>query len=369
MKEVRVKLGPRSYQILIAPGLHNQTGPLFLKHTLGKKVFLISNKTVFSLHGGTVCDSLRSAGFKVKQIFIPDGEAYKNLHTAENIYTYLAAQRADRDSTIVALGGGVTGDLSGFVAATFLRGINYVQLPTTLLAQVDSSIGGKTGVNHQKGKNMVGVFHQPRLVLIDTTSLSTLPRRDFHSGLYEILKYGLIYDKRFFSLLERILTSLLQQDKKHLDEVISRCCEIKAEVTSRDERETGFREILNFGHTFGHALEAVTGYNLLTHGEAVGIGMLIATELSRELELLDQKTAERIGTLILGVAPLPSIGKLNFIEILETMEHDKKRKDDLIHFVLLKHIGKTTIRKNLDSKLLTRVWNKVLLTNPSLSAG
>ena len=369
MKTVRVELGPRSYNILIAPDLRKKTGSLFLKHALGRRIFLVSNQKVFSLHGSIVRDSLQSAGFEVTEIFIPDGEAHKNLHTVENIYTYLAAQRADRDATIVALGGGVTGDISGFVAATFLRGINCVQIPTTLLSQVDSSVGGKTGVNHHKGKNLVGAFHQPRLVLIDTTTLSTLPRREFRSGLYEILKYGIIFDVQFFSFLERNFSRLLAGGEDDLEKVIARCCEIKAEVTSRDERETGLRRILNFGHTFGHALEAVTSYKLLTHGEAVAVGMLVATELSRELDLLDEETGNRIGELIRGVGPLPFLGPLDFSELLEIMEHDKKRQEAVVHFVLLKRIGETTIRGDLDSDLLGRVWERVLLAEPSLSRG
>ncbi len=369
MKKVRVELGPRSYDILIAPDLRKEAGSLFGEHGLGKKLFLVSNQKVFSLHGAIVCDSLRSAGFEVTEIFIPDGEAHKNLHTVENIYTYLAAQRADRDATIVALGGGVTGDISGFVAATFLRGLNCVQIPTTLLSQVDSSVGGKTGVNHHRGKNLVGAFHQPRLVLIDTLTLSTLPQRDFRSGLYEILKYGLIYDAGFFSLLEQNLSGLLAGREEGLEEVIARCCEIKAAVTSRDERETGLRRILNFGHTFGHALEVVTSYNRLTHGEAVAIGMLVATELSREVELLGQETVDRIGALIGSVGPLPALGSIDFQELLEVMEHDKKRQEDAVQFVLLKRIGETVIRGDLDSDLLGRVWERVLVAEPSLSLG
>ena len=369
MRKVGVELGPRSYSILIAPGLGKEAGRLFLEYSIGKRVFLVSNTRVFSLHGAQVHQSLQEAGFEVTEIFVPDGEAHKNLHTVENIYTYLAAQRADRESTIVALGGGVTGDMSGFVAATFLRGIDCVQMPTTLLSQVDSSVGGKTGVNHPKGKNLVGAFHQPRLVLIDTATLSTLPERELQSGLYEIVKYGLIYDSSFFSFLESNLDRLLARGEETLEQVIARCCEIKAEVTSQDERESDLRRILNFGHTFGHALEVATSYVRLTHGEAVALGMLAATELSRELDLLDSRAADRVVRIIRSVGPLPPIDDIGYPELFEAMEHDKKRQEAVVHFVLLDRIGHTEIRGNLDEALLAQVWSSVQTAQQSLSHG
>jgi len=249
--------------------------------------------------------------------------------------------------------------MSGFVAATFLRGIACVQMPTTLLAQVDSSVGGKTGVNHQKGKNLVGAFHQPRLVLIDTATLSTLPEREFQSGVFEIVKYGLIYDSSFFSFLESELDDLLARKEETLEQVIARCCEIKAEVTSQDERESDLRRILNFGHTFGHALEVATSYVRLTHGEAVALGMLAATELSRELDLLDSVAAEQAARLIRGVGPLPSIESIGYPELLEAMEHDKKRQEDVVHFVLLDRIGHTEIRGDVEEALVAQAWSTV----------
>ena len=369
MRKIGVELGPRSYSILIAPGLGKEAGRLFLEYSIGKRVFLVSNTRVFSLHGAQVRRSLQEAGFEVTEIFVPDGEAHKNLHTVENIYTYLAAQQADRKSTIVALGGGVTGDMSGFVAATFLRGIDCVQMPTTLLSQVDSSVGGKTGVNHQKGKNLVGAFHQPRLVLIDTATLSTLSEREFQSGLYEIVKYGLIYDSSFFSFLESNLDNLLARGEETLEQVITRCCEIKAEVTSQDERESDLRRILNFGHTFGHALEVATSYVRLTHGEAVALGMLTSIELSCELDLLDSRAADRAVRMIRSVGPLPPIDDVGYPELLEAMEHDKKRQEDGVHFVLLDRIGHTEIRGNLEEALLTQVWSSVQAAEQSLSHG
>ncbi len=369
MRKVGVELGARSYNILIAPDLGREAGRLFLEHSIGKRVFLVSNTRVFSLHGAQICQSLQDAGFEVTEIFIPDGEAHKNLHTVENIYTYLAAQRADRQSTILALGGGVTGDISGFVAATFLRGIDCVQMPTTLLSQVDSSVGGKTGVNHQKGKNLVGAFHQPRLVLIDTATLSTLPNREFQSGLYEIIKYGLIYDSSFFSFLETNLDDLLARREETLEQVIARCCEIKAEVTSQDERESDLRRILNFGHTFGHALEVATSYVRLTHGEAVALGMLTATELSRELGLLDSVAADQAASLIRRVGPLPPTENIGYPELLEAMEHDKKRQEDVVHFVLLDRIGHTEIRGDVEKALVAQAWSTVRAAERLLSHG
>ena len=369
MRKVGVELGPRSYSILIAPELCKQTGRLFLEHSIGKRIFVVSNNRVFSLHGARVRHSLQEAGFKVTEIFVPDGEEHKNLHTVERIYTYLAAQRAERESTIVALGGGVTGDMGGFVAATFLRGIDCVQMPTTLLAQVDSSVGGKTGVNHQKGKNLVGAFHQPRLVLIDTATLSTLPEREFQSGVFEVVKYGLIYDSSFFSFLESELDDLLARKEETLEQVIARCCEIKAEVTSQDERESDLRRILNFGHTFGHALEVTTAYLRLAHGEAVAFGMLAATELSRELGLLDSRAADRVARMIRRVGPLPPVDDIGVQELLEAMEHDKKRQEDVVHFVLLDRIGHTEIRGGLEEALLAQVWTTVQAAEQQLSHG
>ena len=369
MNSVAVELGSRSYDILIAPDLLEQSGQLFDRYALGRRVFLVSNQTVFGLYGKTVTESLASQGIHVTEIFIPDGESFKNLHTVERIYTYLMAQRADRDSTVVALGGGVTGDVAGFAAATFLRGLACVQIPTTLLSQVDSSVGGKTGVNHQKGKNLIGAFHQPRLVLVDTNTLSTLSSREFRSGVYEIVKYGLIYDAAFFEFLESHLEDLLTRESSTLQRVISRCCEIKADVTSRDERESDLRRILNFGHTFGHALEANMGYSGITHGEAVGWGMLMATEISVRKGLLDAADARRVVALISRLGALPRVDQLEFSDLLDVLEHDKKRQDSKLHFVLLNGIGQTTIRTDIGHSLMQEAWQSVTSSHAPLAHG
>ncbi len=360
MKKVHVELGQRSYDILIAPHLLGQAPELFRKHGIGSRMFLVANTTVFQLYGQPLVERLRGSGFRVTEIFIPDGEKFKNLHTVENIYTYLIAQRADRSSTIAALGGGVTGDIAGFVAATFLRGIPYLQIPTTVLSQVDSSVGGKTGVNHPHGKNMIGVFYQPSLVCVDTDTLNTLNEREYRSGLYEVLKYGLIYDESFFDYLLEHLDGLLERRSEVLEPVIGRCCEIKAEVTTIDEKEAGLRRILNFGHTFGHALEVVAGFQGITHGEAVGYGMLAANRLSLRLGLLGEREVQRIHDAILRLGPLPNVDHLAVDRLLEAMERDKKRQDDQKVFVLLKDIGTTEMQSNIDDKTISEIWKEVL---------
>jgi len=369
VNSVPVKLGPRSYDILIGPNLLEQSGEFLNQYKLGKRVFLVSNQHVFSLYGNSLRESLTSAGAHVTEILIPDGESFKNLETVEKIYTYLMAQRADRDSIIVALGGGVTGDIAGFAAATFLRGLPYVQVPTTLLAQVDSSVGGKTGVNHQKGKNLIGAFYQPKLVLADTNTLSSLSSREFRSGVYEIVKYGLIYDETFFEFLESNLENILTRDFQTLEKIVARCCQIKSAVTSQDEHESDLRRILNFGHTFGHALEAIRGYSGITHGEAIGWGMLLATEISLQKKLLDTASARRVVALISRLGALPKIDWIEFDDLFELLEHDKKRQDSQLHFVLLDKIGKTLIRTDVPISLLREAWQSVTSSRAPLTHG
>ncbi|HXK62515.1 MAG TPA: 3-dehydroquinate synthase [Acidobacteriota bacterium] len=359
MKTVHVDLGRRSYNILIGPGLLEQLPRLLEKYQINRRLFVIANNTVFALHGERLVRALNSGGFQATQILIPDGEKYKTLETLENIYTYLIAQGADRQSTIIALGGGVTGDVAGFVAATFYRGTPYIQLPTTLLAQVDSSIGGKTGVNHSLGKNLIGAFHQPSLVCADTDTLATLPQREFQSGMYEVLKYGLIYDADFFEYLEAHLEEMRSRRPGVIEEVIRRCCEIKAAVTSQDETEADLRRILNFGHTFGHGLEAAAGFGEISHGEAVGYGMIAAILLSERRGYLDEPTAERLIRAICRIGPLPPISSLSLNEVLDAMRRDKKRRHDRLHFVLLKEIGKTVIESDLDQVTLAEIWARI----------
>lgn len=356
MKVVRVNLGLRSYDIQIGEGVLSSCGELFRDHKVGSRIFLIANTTVWDLYGQPFMECLTRGGFNVVQLLIPDGERFKNIHTVENIYTYLIAQRADRNSTLAALGGGVTGDITGFVAATFLRGIPYIQIPTTLLAQVDSSVGGKTGVNHRLGKNLIGAFYQPNLVCVDTRSLATLPEREFRAGLFEVIKYGLIYDADFFDYFEENLSKILERDVAVLETVISRCCEIKAEVISIDEREENLRQILNFGHTLGHALEVATEYRTFKHGEAVAYGMLAAAHLSLHEGLVDSAALDRIRQTILGIGPLPFAPEIKFSQLLDSIKLDKKRRDDETVFVLLKEIGQTLIKSGFEEELLAEVW-------------
>lgn len=359
MKKVHVHLGARSYDIVIAPRLLERTPELLQACGARPRLFLISNQKVFKLYGERLRNCLNSSHFQTTEILIPDGEKYKNLQTLEYIYTYLIAQGADRQSTILALGGGVTGDIAGFAAATFHRGVPYIQIPTTLLAQVDSSVGGKTGVNHTLGKNLIGAFYQPHFVVVDTDTLATLPAREYRSGLYEVLKYGLIYDLGFYEYLEARMEDVQNRVPEALETVISRCCEIKAEVTSLDESETDLRRILNFGHTFGHALEAATGYTEMTHGEAVGHGMIAATLLSERKGYLDEPTSGRIIACIQRIGKLPQISGLSIESVLEAMARDKKRQQERTHFVLLRQIGKTVIESVPEESLLREIWDRV----------
>ncbi len=286
---------------------------------------MISNPTVYDLYGKTVSESLRASGYDLIEVLLPDGEEYKSLASTEKIYESLLKAKLDRKSALIALGGGVIGDITGFAASTYMRGIDFIQIPTTLLAQVDSSVGGKTGVNHPLGKNMIGAFWQPRLVWIDTATLETLPRREFLSGLGEVIKYGVIWDEDFFAYLESNRDKILRLDKEALTHIIRRSCEIKAEVVSKDERESGLRAILNYGHTIGHAIETITGYKKYLHGEAVAIGMYMEARLSHQLGLIEKKAVERIKALI-DSYELPSEmpDEIQINDLMEKMQIDKK---------------------------------------------
>ncbi|MEE8348453.1 MAG: 3-dehydroquinate synthase [Acidobacteriota bacterium] len=359
MKTVQVSLGDRSYEILIEAGLLNQVGELLEHRGTHPRIFMISNSHVFQLYGEDLGRQLSDQGYQVDSVLIPDGEQHKHLKTVEQIYTDLISQLADRSSTVIALGGGVTGDIAGFAAATLFRGIPYIQIPTTLLAQVDSAVGGKTGVNHPLGKNMIGAFYQPDLVCIDTDTLSSLPAREFQSGLYEVVKYGLICDPEFFSFFETHLKDIHSQIPSVLEEVVCRCCEIKAQITSQDEKENDVRRILNFGHTFGHALEAVTQYQRFTHGEAIAWGMLVETHLSRLQGLLDASTGDRIMQTIHRIGKLPPLDNISVESLLEAMKRDKKHQGEKIIFVLLEAIGSTVITGDVEEHLLTEAWKLI----------
>jgi 3-dehydroquinate synthase len=356
---VNVPLGQRSYVIKIGGGLLETIGRECGRAQLGKRCAIISDKKVAPLFGRTVKESLARAGFESEMVVVPAGETSKSVKWVEKCYDQLASLRLERKSFIVALGGGVVGDLAGFVGATYLRGIPFVQVPTTLLAQVDSSVGGKVGVNLRAGKNLVGAFHQPRLVLCDLDTLQTLPMREYRAGLAEVIKYGIIYDAELFNRLEREMEKLLRREPKVLAEVIARCCEIKADVVAQDETESGLRAILNFGHTIGHGLEAVSNYGKYLHGEAISIGQVVAVKLSREVLGLPQRDVERIRNLF-NRAGLPTKVALNQGQrrkLLAAMRLDKKVSAGEIKFVLARRIGEVEFGQKVPNSLLEETLN------------
>ena len=301
MQTLTVALGDRSYPIHIGSGLLNQP-ELLLPHLKIPQATIVTNTTVGPLYLDRVQKALVQAGVKTMAIILPDGEAYKNTESLNHIYDVLLQNRMERKGTLIALGGGVIGDLTGFAAATYLRGVPFIQIPTTLLAQVDSSVGGKTGINHPLGKNMIGAFYQPQVVLADTETLNTLPDRELSAGLAEIIKYGLISDLPFFEWLEANMELLLARDPQALTYAILRSCQNKADVVAADERESGRRALLNLGHTFGHAIEAGMGYGNVLHGEAVGTGMIMAAVLSQQLGWISKQDVARIRALIVKPA-------------------------------------------------------------------
>ncbi len=345
MPIVNVNLGDRSYDIEIGARLE-QAGERLRGLGFGPKMALVTNPTVKKLYGKPLLDSLKAAGFLVMAIEVPDGEQYKNLDWANAIYTALLMNSFDRKSPLVALGGGVIGDLTGFAAATYMRGIPFAQVPTTLLAMVDSSVGGKTGVNHPMGKNMIGAFYQPKKVLMDLAVLKTLPREEFLSGMAEVIKYGVIRDADFFEYLEKNREKILQLDPDALAHIIQRSCEIKADVVSRDEREGGLRAILNFGHTVGHAIETAENYTM-RHGEAIAIGMVYASRLSHAAGLCDAALPQRVEQLVRAYGLPTGLGVLkrkpSVIELMDTMQVDKKAEGGKVKFVLPKKIGEVVI--------------------------
>ena len=354
MRQVTVSLGTRSYSILVGPNLLRQLGRHCAELKLGKRCAIISDTNVAKRYAAGAEKSLRAAGFDPVRVVVPAGETAKSLNTVQSCYDKLATHRLERKSFVIALGGGVVGDLAGFVAATYLRGIPFVQVPTTLLAQVDSSVGGKVGVNLRSGKNLVGAFYQPRLVLCDLKTLSTLPLREFRAGLAEVIKYGIIYDRDLFARLERDLDKLLKLNAKTLGDIVARCCEIKAEVVAQDETETGLRAILNFGHTIGHALEAISHYGKYLHGEAIAIGQVAAAELSAALAGLPQLDVERVSDLFRR-ANLPTSVDLNQREIKQlfsAMRLDKKVSDGEIKFVLAQRIGEVVCGQQVPEELI-----------------
>jgi 3-dehydroquinate synthase len=354
MPTVNVSLGDRSYDIEIGASL-DQTGEQIRGLGFGRKMALVTNPTVKKLYGQRLIDSLKAAGFLVMSIEIPDGEQYKNLDWANAIYTALLTNSFDRTSALVALGGGVVGDLTGFAAATFMRGVPFVQVPTTLLAMVDSSVGGKTGVNHPMGKNMIGAFYQPRKVVMDLGVLTTLPRAEFLSGMAEVIKYGVIRDAELFGYLGRNRDRILGLDPQALGHIVQRSCEIKADVVSSDEREGGLRAILNFGHTVGHALETAENYRM-RHGEAVAIGMVYASRLAHRTGLCDASLPEQVEELIRSYG-LPTdctalSRRPSVTELTDTMQIDKKAEGGKVKFVLPRKLGEVTVTREWDEEHL-----------------
>jgi 3-dehydroquinate synthase len=344
MNNLTVGLGNRSYEIVVSADCLQSLGDTLRSLTFPRRTVIVSNTTVEPLYGDVVASSLRAAGFSVDAVIVEDGESYKTLETLNHIYTQMLELGCDRSTGIVALGGGVVGDMAGFAAATFMRGIPFVQVPTTLLSQVDSSVGGKTAVNHPLGKNMIGAFYQPRHVLIDVRTLETLPQRDYIAGLAEVIKYGMIYDGDFFAWLENNIDALLNKDQVALIEAITRSCQIKAHIVEKDETEASVRAILNFGHTFGHAVEQLSGYGTVLHGEAVAIGMVVAAKLSNSMDLCTEQDVDRLIELLkrCGLPVVPPQFALQ--QYLDVMCRDKKVKDGVLQMVLNRGIGCAEIR-------------------------
>jgi 3-dehydroquinate synthase len=359
---VNVSLGQRSYEIKIGPRLLEHLGTECARLQPGTRCAIISDRRVAPRYAAAARRSLVKAGFDPVLITVPAGETAKSLASVQLCYDQLAAHRLERKSFIVALGGGVVGDLAGFVAATYLRGIAFVQVPTTLLAQVDSSVGGKTGVNLKAGKNLVGAFHQPRLVLCDLDTLRTLPEREYRSGLAEVIKYGIISDAALFARLEREMPKLLRRDVKTLAEIVARCCELKADVVGRDETDFGPRAILNFGHTIGHALEAISRYGKYLHGEAISIGQAAAANISASELGLPARDVERIRALFQR-AGLPVKAKWSAAQrrqILNAMRLDKKVSGGEIKFVLAKRIGKAVWGRNVPREIINLALDQII---------
>lgn len=339
-RKIRVDLGERSYPIHIGSESLDRAGPAIARATGASQVVIVTVPGVARRYGARLSRSLRGAGLRVRKIEVPDGDTSKNLRELGRLYDAFLELGLDRSAAVVALGGGMVGDLAGYAAATFLRGIPFVQVPTTILAMVDASIGGKTGVNLKQGKNLVGAFHQPRLVWIDTATLRSLPRRDRAAGMAEVIKAGAIWDARLFARLERDVTRALDLDPQVLVAILGRACAIKAEVVSLDERESGLRMLLNFGHTMGHAVEKKLGYRKVLHGEAVAMGMVFAARRSEQLGFAPEGTRERLENLLSACelpVQLPSFPRKAYLSGLRV---DKKKKDRRIRFVVLRGIGK-----------------------------
>jgi 3-dehydroquinate synthase len=350
--ELRIELGERSYPILIGGGLLGDAR-LLARHVAARDVLIVTNTTVAPLYLEALARNL--AGKRVHHVVLPDGERYKTLEVLAQVLDALVGARMNRDACVIALGGGVVGDVAGFAAACYQRGIDFVQAPTTLLAQVDSAVGGKTGINHPGGKNLIGAFHQPRAVLADLDTLATLPPRELRAGLAEVIKYGLVADVDFLGWIEQHIADLLRLDRAALQYAIRRSCEIKARIVAVDEREHGQRALLNLGHTFGHAIETAAGFGAWLHGEGVAVGMMIAARMSRELGWLSHADVERVEEL-LRRAELPMQGpRIGARLALELMGMDKKVMDGRIRLVLLRQLGAGVLTGDYPASVLQQI--------------
>jgi len=351
MERITVSLDERSYPISIGAGLFNN--PALLCLSAKQKVLIITNHTVAPLYADKLTAMLDSLGCQSAVLELPDGEQYKTLDTFNTIMSYLLEHNYSRDVVIVALGGGVIGDLVGFASACYQRGVDFIQVPTTLLSQVDSSVGGKTAVNHPLGKNMIGAFYQPKAVLIDTQCLSTLPEREFAAGMAEVIKYGIIYDQDFFVWLEQNMSALYALDEEALTYAIARCCQIKAEVVAQDEKEAGIRALLNLGHTFGHAIEAELGYGNWLHGEAVAAGTVMAAKTAQLQGLISEQELERIKTILLQAKlPIHTPDSMSFDDFIKHMMRDKKVLAGELRLVLPTGIGTSEVVKGVPQAII-----------------
>ena len=350
MKTININLEKRSYPIYVGEGLLENYG-LLKKHISNKKVAIITNDKIAPLYLEKISNTL-SVEKEIIPIILPDGEVFKNFETLNLIYDTLLKNKANRQITLIALGGGVIGDITGFAAATFMRGVDFIQIPSTLLSQVDSSVGGKTGINHPLGKNMIGAFYQPKCVIADINLLETLPDKELSAGLAEVIKYGLIRDSSFFEWLENNVEGIIKRDSQLLIEAVVRSCQNKVDIVESDEFESDIRAILNLGHTFGHAIETATGYGKWLHGEAIAIGMVMAAYLSEQMGWLTKEENQRIKSLIIDAnLPInpPEISKQEFLDL---MQLDKKTKEDQINLVLQQGIGKAILTSDYDIEKL-----------------
>ena len=354
METLSVALGDRSYPIFIGANLFSHSN-LYAPHIHGKQVFIVTNETIAPLYLNDLKQHL--ADFSVASVILPDGESYKSLTTLNEIFTALLTEKHNRTTTLIALGGGVVGDMTGFAAACYQRGVNFIQIPTTLLSMVDSSVGGKTGVNHEMGKNMIGAFYQPQAVVADISLLKTLPAREISAGLAEVIKYGLISDYDFFIWLERNIELLVEGDEEALSFAVLRSCKNKAEVVAQDEHEGGIRAILNFGHTFGHAIETAQGYGNWLHGEAVAAGMVMAADLSMRRGDISANDLDRIiNLLVRAKLPVKAPQGMTAEKFIELMGVDKKVLDGRLRLVLLASLGEAIVTSDVDKALLLQTF-------------